>query len=94
MTEAERHKLELKKLEYEMERLAGGECIPKKVEGNERKERLSRHRQTYVYVAIQSVHEEQGFSVKLLCEVAEMDNPATTSGSTTNPARVSRKTSS
>jgi len=33
---------------------------------------LSRHRRRHVYVAIQAVHEEQGFSVQLLCEVAQI----------------------
>lgn len=33
---------------------------------------MSRHRQRHVYLAIQAVHEEQGFSVQRLCEVVRI----------------------
>lgn len=33
---------------------------------------LSGHRQMQVYVIIRSVHEQQGFSLKLLCKLAKV----------------------
>ncbi|MFC0216754.1 IS3 family transposase, partial [Paenibacillus chartarius] len=70
LTEAERHKLELKKMEYEMERLRAENAFLKKLPGIPKEAKLSQHRQENTYLVIQALHEEALFSVQLLCEIA------------------------
>ncbi|MGY4761958.1 IS3 family transposase [Paenibacillus caseinilyticus] len=70
MTEADRQKLEMKKMEYEMERLRAENAFLKKLPGNPKEAKLSQYRQENVYLAIQALQEEESISIQLLCEVA------------------------
>ncbi len=70
LTEADRQKLEIKKLEYEMERLRAENAFLKKVTGFSKEAKLSQYRQENLYLAIQALREEASISIQLLCEVA------------------------
>ncbi|WFA17233.1 helix-turn-helix domain-containing protein [Paenibacillus mucilaginosus] len=69
MTEADRQKLEMKKMEYEMERLRAENAFLKsygKSKGGEAKPISPRER----LPCIQALQEEESISIQLLCEVA------------------------
>ncbi|WP_373889942.1 IS3 family transposase [Neobacillus cucumis] len=66
----EKVKLEMKKLERENERLRAEKCILKKVRGNREEAKISQIRFEDKYIAIQELHQEDGLSIVLLCEIA------------------------
>ncbi|MGO4692666.1 IS3 family transposase [Paenibacillus sp. 2TAB26] len=47
-------------------------CISKKVRGTRKKATLSQVRQENIYLAIQAVQQDGQFSIKILCEIAEI----------------------
>ncbi|WP_339192793.1 IS3 family transposase [Paenibacillus sp. FSL E2-0230] len=70
LTEADRHKLAMQKLEYENARLRAEKCFSKKVRGTRKEEALRTIRQVNIYLAIQAVQQEQSCSIRLLCDIA------------------------
>ncbi|WP_411431684.1 IS3 family transposase [Paenibacillus durus] len=70
LTDADRYKLAMKKLEYENERLRAEKCFPKKVRGTRKEGTLSSVRQENLYLAIQAVQQEESCSIRLLCAIA------------------------
>ncbi|WP_094155774.1 IS3 family transposase [Paenibacillus kribbensis] len=70
LTEADLQKLNMKKLQYEIERLRVENAFLKKLPGSPKEAKLSQHRQVNVYLAIQALREEAAVSIQLLCEIA------------------------
>ncbi|MEK5235904.1 IS3 family transposase [Paenibacillus sp. FSL L8-0470] len=70
LTEADRHKLAMQKLEYENARLRAEKCFSKKVRGTRKEETLSHVRQENIYLAIQAIQQEESCSIQLLCNIA------------------------
>ncbi|WP_430103489.1 IS3 family transposase [Paenibacillus validus] len=70
LTDADHHKLAMKKLEYENERLRAENAFLKKLPGVRKEASLSALRQENVYLAIQAIQQAESLSIQLLCEVA------------------------
>ena len=80
LTEADQHKLAMKKMEYENERLRAENAFLKKLAGARKEASLSEQRQENVYLAIQAVQQAESLSIQLLCEVAGIPGQAITNG--------------
>ncbi|MGP4042640.1 IS3 family transposase [Gracilibacillus sp. D59] len=70
LTPEQKMKLEMRRIEKENERLRAEKCFFKKVRGDRKGAVLSRVRLDQHYIAIQQLHEEEGFAILLLCEIA------------------------
>ncbi|WLR54496.1 IS3 family transposase [Mesobacillus subterraneus] len=69
-------KLEMKRLASENERLRAENLFPKKVRGDRKEAKISQIRLEEKYIAIKELHEEEGFSFVMLCEIAGLARSA------------------
>ncbi|WP_341302171.1 IS3 family transposase [Lysinibacillus sp. FSL H8-0500] len=72
----DKFRLELQRMERENERLRAEKSFLKKVRGNRKEASLSQIRLQQRYVAIQEVHQEEKFSILLLCKIAGVSRAA------------------
>ncbi|MBS4195637.1 IS3 family transposase [Lederbergia citri] len=63
-------KLEMQRLERENVRLRAENAFPKKVRGDRKVAKISQVRFKDKYIAIQELHQEENFSITLLCTIA------------------------